>query len=195
LQVHASSVTGALRALAGKEFIRYAPYEAVTLTETGFDEASRLARRHQILRACFAELLGVDDATAEEAACRMEHGVPPVIVDRMARFHEFIRTLPDKQRQRLLGFAEGCRQEAETAESPIARTTVADLTVGRAGVITAVKGDGSIARRLADMGLGRGALIVVEGIGPMGGPIRVRIRGYRLALRENEAKSIVVVER
>ena len=43
------------------------------------------------------------------------------------------------------------------------------------------------------MGLGRGALVEVEGAAPTGDPIRVKIRGYQLALRRTEAAAISVV--
>jgi DtxR family Mn-dependent transcriptional regulator len=195
LRVQASSVTSALRSLAEKQYIRYTPYEAVTLTEAGFSEATRLARRHHVLRACFAELLGIDAATAELAADRLEHGIPPVLVDRLAQFHEFIKTLPDEHRQYVMRFAEMCRERAPALEAGLGQSTVADLQKGQQGVITAVKYNGSVSRRLADMGLGRGALVVVEGVSPMGDPIRVRIRGYSVALRKQEAQSIVVVGR
>lgn len=195
LQVKASSVTGALRSLAEKEYIRYAPYEAITLTEAGFSEAARLARRHHILRACFGELLGIDEATAELAACRLEHGIPPVLVDRLAQFHEFIKTLPEEHRQYVMCFADRCRQDTLAMDAGIGQSTIADLKTGQQGVITAVRHSGSVSRRFADMGLGRGALVEVEGIAPMGSPIRVRIRGYRLALRKQEAENIIVIER
>ena len=195
LKVKASSVTGALRSLAEKEYIRYAPYEAITLTETGFREATLLAQRHHVLRACFAELLGVDEATADLAACRMEHGIPSVLVDRLAQFHQFVRDLPEEHRQAVMRFAERSRRKTGTVSKGIAQDTVADLQVGQQGVITAIRRAGSVSRRLADMGLGRGALIEIEGIAPMGSPIRVRIRGYRLALRKQEAEGIVVVGR
>ena len=195
LKVKASSVTGALRSLAEKEYIRYTPYEAITLTEAGFSEATRLARRHHILRACFAELLGIDAETAELAAGRLEHGIPPILVDRLAQFHAFIKTLPEEHRQYIMRFAESCQERTSAMDASLGQSTIGDLKTGQQGVITAIKRSGSVSRRLADMGLGRGALVVVEGIAPMGSPIRVKIRGYRLALRRQEAESIVVVGR
>lgn len=198
LRVRASSVTGALQVLAERQYIHYAPYETITLTQAGFDEAARVARRHHILRQCFVELLGIDDATAEEGACLLEHDIPPVIVERLARFHEFVKALPEEQRRSICSFAEQRRQclACETvADTDAGRTTVADLKIGQQGVILAIKRAGSISRRLADMGLGRGALVEVEGIAPMGDPIRVRIRGYRLALRRREAANVTIVGR
>jgi Fe2+ transport system protein FeoA len=42
------------------------------------------------------------------------------------------------------------------------------------------------------MGATRGTLVEVERVAPLGDPIEVRIRGYRLMLRKGEAERIQV---
>jgi len=49
---------------------------------------------------------------------------------------------------------------------------------------------GPIRRRLMDMGLIPGELIKVEKVAPMGDPIEVTIKGYKLSLRKGEARGI-----
>ncbi len=49
-----------------------------------------------------------------------------------------------------------------------------------------------IRRRIMDMGITKGVEIVVEGKAPMGDPIELQVRGYKLSLRKNEAKDIIV---
>jgi len=49
-----------------------------------------------------------------------------------------------------------------------------------------------IRRRIMDMGITIGVDIVVEGKAPMGDPIEIQVRGYKLSLRKNEAKDIMV---
>jgi len=195
LKVKASSVTGALQTLAEKEYIHYRPYEAVTLTREGFDKAARVVQRHRILREFFTQVLGVDEPTAEQRACRLEHGVGDEVAQRMAALMEFVQGR-DGIRQELDAFlAQREGVAAPQATLPGGSQTVADLRSGQKGVIVSIRREGAISRRLADMGLGRGALIEVEGVAPMGDPIRVRIRRYRLALRRSEAAAIVVVGR
>jgi len=46
--------------------------------------------------------------------------------------------------------------------------------------------------KLMEMGCLPGEEIVVEQIAPLGDPISVRIAGYSLSLRKNEAKQILV---
>ena len=49
-----------------------------------------------------------------------------------------------------------------------------------------------VKRRIMDMGITIGVEITVEGKAPMGDPIRIQVRGYKLSLRKNEAKDILV---
>ncbi|UCD48597.1 MAG: metal-dependent transcriptional regulator [Phycisphaerales bacterium] len=195
LKVKASSVTGALQTLAEKEYIHYRPYEAVTLTREGFEKAARVVQRHRILREFFAQVLGVDEAVAEQRARRLEHDVGDEVAARMAALLEYVQGR-DGMRQELAAFlAQREGPAAQRAMLPSGSQTVADLKSGQKGVIVSVRREGAISRRLADMGLGRGALIEVEGVAPMGDPIRVRIRRYRLSLRRSEAAAILVVGR
>ena len=52
----------------------------------------------------------------------------------------------------------------------------------------------SFKRRLMDMGIVPGLEISVEGKAPLGDPIEVLVRGYRLTLRKSEAMSVLVEE-
>ncbi len=62
------------------------------------------------------------------------------------------------------------------------------------GVIVRVGGAGEIRRRLLDMGVVAGAEVEVERVAPLGDPIQIKVKGYDLALRKNEAEKIVVRE-
>jgi ferrous iron transport protein A len=56
----------------------------------------------------------------------------------------------------------------------------------------AVKADGEMGRRIRDMGLIRGAEISIQGRAPLNDPVAVRIKGFTLTLRNNEADLISV---
>ncbi len=72
------------------------------------------------------------------------------------------------------------------------KKTLDQLTKGQTGTITKMSGAGEIKRRLLDMGLVKGTSIKVERIAPLGDPLEVKVRGYMLSLRKEEAKSIEV---
>jgi Fe2+ transport system protein FeoA len=60
------------------------------------------------------------------------------------------------------------------------------------GKIVKVSGGGGIHRRLLDMGLVSGSEIEVERVAPLGDPVEIRVRGYHLSLRKEEAINIQV---
>lgn len=67
-----------------------------------------------------------------------------------------------------------------------------DLKPGEKGTIVKVGGEGPVKRRLMDMGVTRGAEVLVRKVAPLGDPIEVNIRGYELTFRKSEAENILV---
>jgi len=96
LKVNNSSVTGALRALAERNLVNYAPYEVITLTSSGKKIARDIVRRHETLREFFVKILSIDPQIADEGACRMEHALPREILDRLIEFVKLVETTPNK---------------------------------------------------------------------------------------------------
>ena len=72
--------------------------------------------------------------------------------------------------------------------------TLNELKIGDSGVITAVGGEGALRCRLLDMGLIPRTRVTLQKIAPMGDPIEIRVRGYELTLRVEEAEKSEVNE-
>lgn len=70
--------------------------------------------------------------------------------------------------------------------------TLDTLPIGQQAVITAVGGEGSLRCRLLDMGLIPKTTVRVEKVAPLGDPIELRVRGYALSLRKEDARNISV---
>lgn len=70
--------------------------------------------------------------------------------------------------------------------------TLDTLPVGKSGTITSVGGDGVLRLRLLDMGLIPRTTVTVTKIAPMGDPMELRLRGYTLTLRREDARNIEV---
>lgn len=70
--------------------------------------------------------------------------------------------------------------------------TLKSLKPGNSGKITVIKGTGAVRRRLMDMGVVRGTDVYVEKVAPLGDPIEVKIKGYNLSLRKEDAENIIV---
>ena len=70
--------------------------------------------------------------------------------------------------------------------------TLNELKIGQSGVVTAVNGQEALRRRLRDMGITPRTRITMRKAAPLGDPIEIRLRGYELTLRLEDAKQIVL---
>ena len=115
LSVGPSAVTAALRNLADRELVNYAPYELVTLTDSGRAIAEDVAKRHEALKQFFVRVLGVNEDVADSGACRIEHSVPREIVARFIQFVDFVELCPRGGPRFIDGFRyhvdKGCTRE------------------------------------------------------------------------------------
>ncbi|MEA5403056.1 FeoA family protein [Arcicella sp. DC2W] len=69
--------------------------------------------------------------------------------------------------------------------------TIADLKIGERGVIVNFTDQG-LSLKLLEMGCLPGTQVTMTHIAPFGDPIAVKVSGYVLSMRLNEASTIVV---
>ncbi len=70
--------------------------------------------------------------------------------------------------------------------------TLKDVACGQKVIVTAIKGEGAIKRRIMDMGITKGIEVFVRKVAPLGDPIEITVRGYELSLRKADAEMIQV---
>lgn len=70
--------------------------------------------------------------------------------------------------------------------------TLKELEIGKSAVITKVGGDGALRQHLLDMGVIPGTEIKIVKYAPMGDPMEVKLHGYLLTLRLDDAAKIEV---
>ena len=71
--------------------------------------------------------------------------------------------------------------------------TLREAKIGETVVVTKLRGEGAVRRRIMDMGITKGVEIFVRKVAPLGDPIEVNLRGYELSLRKADAEMIEVV--
>lgn len=213
LKVSNPSVTGALRLLAKKKLVNYAPYDLVTLTKSGETAARDVIRRHEVLRDFFVKVLAVEEDVADRAACKMEHSIPRVILERFIQFAEFVEICPRGGTKWISGFGYHCdydramencekcvvqvleevrKKKARGAKATLPTTKLKDIPPGGKCQVKRIASTGEAKRRIVEMGVVPGALIEVERIAPLGDPIDIKVKGYHLSLRREEAEDIDV---
>jgi Mn-dependent DtxR family transcriptional regulator len=65
--------------------VRQERYGKIVLTEQGRLRAARVYRTHTVLFRFLHDVLGVDRQTADEEACRLEHGLSQDTLSRLVR--------------------------------------------------------------------------------------------------------------
>lgn len=213
LNVKNASVTGALRALSDKGLINYAPYDVITLTSEGRSIAEDVIRRHEVLRDFFSRVLGVNSIDAEKGACEMEHSVPKEILDKLIKFVEFLEVCPRAGNEWIEAFSDYCegksdsercilcttqkledlkdRREKEDREGK-ALITLSELQFGQRGQVIKVRGSGTTHDQIVDKGFSEGSLLEVETRDDQNREIEVKIRGYHVSIRDDDADKVMV---
>ncbi|MCC7084176.1 MAG: ferrous iron transport protein A [Pirellulales bacterium] len=72
-------------------------------------------------------------------------------------------------------------------------TTLAELGVGSGGKVKHIAGNDEISVRLLEMGLTPGVEVRVLGVAPLGDPMELELRGYRLSVRHSEAARVEIL--
>ena len=70
---------------------------------------------------------------------------------------------------------------------------LSELKKGEKGQVVSINNlNGSLKRRMLDMGITRGVIVSVKKVAPLGDPIDIELRGYELCLRKSDLSSIEV---
>ncbi len=209
LDVKNSSVTGALQQLKKKGLVNYKPYDIVTLTDSGSIIARDIVKRHNSLKGFFLNILSIDEDEAEDAACKMEHAIPPKVLSRLILFMDFVENCPRSGDDWLDGFRHSCdvnenkdncekclsnclkefKQQKKTKKD-VFKESLREVAPGNKCKVVKFNVKSALGKRLADLGLIKGTEIEVIKVAPLGDPIEIKFRGYNLSLRKDEAKNI-----
>ena len=71
--------------------------------------------------------------------------------------------------------------------------TLKELQIGKSAVVDTVGGSGALRQHFLDMGLTPGAEVTLVKLAPMGDPMELRIHGYELTLRLDDAAQIGII--
>lgn len=74
----------------------------------------------------------------------------------------------------------------------MSRVKMREMKEKQTGTIAAIKANGELGRRIRDMGLVPGTRITIHGRAPLYDPVALRVMGFTLTLRNNEADYIEV---
>jgi len=113
LGVAKSAVTAALQSLAAKSLINYQPYEPVTLTKEGEQQAEEILLRYQVIFDFLRNALAIDPKDADSIACEIEHAINGAALEKFVCFLAFLGTRSGKGRTWLKEFQRFTQSGAE----------------------------------------------------------------------------------
>ena len=70
--------------------------------------------------------------------------------------------------------------------------TLKDCKPSETVFVKKITGTGAVKRRIMDMGITKGVEIHIRKVAPLGDPIELNIRGYKLSVRKQDAQMIEV---
>ena len=199
LGVSRSSVTGALRVLKEKGLANYKPYDYVTLTESGRSAAGEIARKHNILKAFFIDVLGVEGDVAQKAACKAEHELGPEIITKLLCFIEFVTQSSKKGFDLADEFQKFCNNMKEhdkvcgiTTMEDEKRRPLSKVKAGETVKLAGIEAGRDLHSRLAAMGLVSNVEITVVSNNKTG-PFVISVKNSKMMLGRGMAQKIMVL--
>lgn len=217
LHVKMPSVTSAVRALGEQGLVRHERYGYVDLTPEGREVAEQVHRRHIALVGFLTDILQLEPEQAEREACELEHGLTPETLRRLLGLLEFVRGCPRSGDDWLTHMRERwedreCNHDCAPCIEHIvvpergpfrhgpsrhgaphgAAATLDRQQPGFKGKVVRVTGRGPVRRRLMEMGVTVGTEVELERLAPLGDPLELKLRGYHLSLRKDEAARVCV---
>ncbi len=188
LNITSASATSAIKNLANLNLVEHERYGHIRLTREGAAQAQKIYERHVAINRFFTEILGVEQQTAEDDACQVEHHLSRDTFSRLLRFIHLL----EEHRRELPWLSDLGNADIDTSDvtEPAHMVTLKDYRPGDSGVVQRLLAEGRIKRRLLDMGVIPGETIRLIKLAPLGDPLEILIKGYRLSLRREEAAAV-----
>jgi len=183
LDVSQPSVTEMLGKLSSLGFVQYTPYHGVTFTDTGFEIAQKIKRRHQLLEKFLVEVLRIDTDVAHKEACTMEHTVSDMVLENMCAVLGHPDTCPDGNP---IPIGDCCKSREDEQF-----VMLSDLNSGEDAKILAITCTQKIRQRLSSLGLMVGDMVTVKRK-LKEGTLSISTKGTEIAVGSDIAKRIIV---
>lgn len=188
--VKKSSVVCAIKKLKSEGYLIHEKYGDVELTQKGEDTAKIIYKRHKTILAFFTEVLGVEKETAENDACEMEHHISEKTMEKLLKFIEAYREADCEETKWLDDkLKKSCSDKKEKRDF-----NIYSLRSGDTGEVLEIEGSSYLRNKLLTMGVSPGTPFkIIQSKGPEE-PVEIRLKGYNLSLREEEAKCVKIVK-
>ncbi len=186
LEITKGTVTTGVKRLVKSMMLEHEPYGSVRLTEAGRQKALTIYRRHENVSFLFSEILGIERERAESLACLLEHEIDQNLEQKLFILVDFFC------RGRRYGEDWLYRLQKELTHEYDLPKPLAMMEHGEPCEVVRLSSVGPLRIRLLEMGLVPGTTLTLDGVAPLGDPLKIRVRGIELSLRKSEATTVWV---
>jgi len=208
--VRMPTVTWALRSLAARELVAYRAREYVALTSAGAAIAQRVAGRHLLLERFLSEILDVPPATSAQDACRLEHDLSGITLERLSAFVEYVQTCPGVGTAFLERFRDHFGRRPASVRCPLAGrgepgapgarvaagaplVPLTRIPEGCRVVVSRLLAGREQRSDLLKQGIVPGAVLAIARAGGSRRVTVIRLQGRELALQAKQAARVLVM--
>lgn len=201
LKIAPASVTQMLKKLSEKGYVEYSPYNGAVLTKEGIKIAKKVTRKHRLLERFLCDILKIKKDKIHEQACEMEHSLSDDAERALCHLLEHPDKCPGEsiipECDLKFTSCEECLQRKDDDIDEVGKrnqnlVSILDLKEHNKAKVSFIRGDYNVIRRLLDLGITIGAIISVNKIAPLGGPVEVAVRGSKLAIGHDIASNVFV---
>ena len=86
LNIKPPSVIDMIKTLVSKGYVTQENRKEILLTESGMEIAKKTHIKHDVIKQFLNEILSVDEATADQDACKIEHGISQTTYEQLVKF-------------------------------------------------------------------------------------------------------------
>ncbi len=202
LKIAPASVTEMMQKLAKMGYVNYSPYQGVTLTPKGYRSAEKMTRKHRLLERFLYDVLKIKKDSVHQEACEMEHALSDGTARAMCQYLNSPYICPDDGKlippcDLAFSSCEECRQWGQDNPQKIPKrkariVSLADLKENQEGLISFIRGDSGLLRKLLDIGLKPGTKVKVRRVAQPNVPTEITLKDSRLSLADKITWNVFV---
>lgn len=191
-----------MQKLAEKGYVNYSPYQGVTLTPKGYRSAEKMTRKHRLLERFLHDVLKIGNDKVHKEACGLEHALSDETARAMCHFLKSPYICPDDGQiippcDLDFSSCEECyRWGQQNLEKISKRKTkiisLSDLKENQEGIISFIRGDSMLLRKLLDLGLKPGTKVKVSRAASPNRLIEITFGDSRLSLVDEIAFNVFI---
>ena len=131
---------------------------SIILTDQGIATGKRIMKRHETLQCFLSEILGMDQSSASDEACKIEHAVSDETINRLG---DYLRSPLPQSRSGNHANPASCTRGVLQSDTPGYARSLVDFEEGERLIVRDILGRGC-SKRLLDLGVVPGQQVTIK---------------------------------